>query len=284
LNGIQFDQSFVLASLDVVSLFTNVPITSASESIKKRWSDINKKTSIPHDEFLIAVNLVLNPTLFTFENVKYKQIFGTPMGSPLSPIIADIVMQDIETVALKCIPSPPLFYYRYVDDILLAIKKDLVDNVVEVFNSLHDRLKFTLEVSDNNSINFLDVSIIIDNNRITFDLYHKPTYSGRYLNFYSNHPPIHKKGVIYGLTDRIVSLSHPKYFQKNFEKMIQILLDNYPLDFIFSSINNRLKKLFNKFDKTEDDSNNNKNSFFTIPYMEEVSNGFTQITKDMNLK
>jgi hypothetical protein len=80
----------------------------------------------------------------------------------------------------------------------------------------------------------------------------------------------------------IVSLSHPKYFQKNFEKMIQILLDNnYLLDFIFSSINNRLKKLFNK---TKDDSNNNKNSFFTIPYMEEISNGFTQITKKHKFK
>jgi len=118
-------------------------------------------------------------------------------------------------------------------------------------------LKFILEVSNNNSINFLDVSIIIDNNKITFFFITNRLIRGDILIFIHT-ILLSTKKVIYGLTDRIVSLSHPKYFQKNFEKIIQVLLDNnYPLNFIFNNTNIRLKKLFNRFDKTKDESNDN---------------------------
>lgn len=35
------------------------------------------------------VKFIMNSTYFTFNSKYYKQSFGTPMGSPLSPIIAD---------------------------------------------------------------------------------------------------------------------------------------------------------------------------------------------------
>ena len=46
----------------------------------------------------------------------YKQTFDIPMGSPLSPIVSDIVMQDLEIKALQRLPILPSFYVRYVDD------------------------------------------------------------------------------------------------------------------------------------------------------------------------
>lgn len=70
----------------------------------------------PKDEFLKALNLVLDSTYFQFENCFYKQKFG-PMGSPLSPILADLVLQDIEILALKEIGIILPFYFRYMDDI-----------------------------------------------------------------------------------------------------------------------------------------------------------------------
>ena len=52
---------------------------------------------------------------------------GTPMGSSISPLFAEIVMDDLEVYCLhklkiyhKC---TPLFYYRYVDDTILYIHK-----------------------------------------------------------------------------------------------------------------------------------------------------------------
>jgi len=81
--------------LDVTSLITNVPIELAMESIEKRWSLISSRTLIPLKEIKDAVEFVLNSTFFIFNNICYTQIYDT-MGSLLSPIIADLVLQDLE--------------------------------------------------------------------------------------------------------------------------------------------------------------------------------------------
>jgi len=110
-----------LASLNVVSLFSNVPLHLALNSIEKRWDYISRKTSIPKQEFIIAVKFVLNSTFFAFNNKFYKQKFGTPTGSPLSSNIADIVMQALEEIVILKLQIHSLFYYRYVDNIILVL-------------------------------------------------------------------------------------------------------------------------------------------------------------------
>jgi hypothetical protein len=66
-----------------------------------------------------------------------------------------------------------------------------------------------------NRLNFLDVTIINNNNDVEFDWFHKPTFSGRYLNFYSQHPLSQKRDTAMGMIDRAFILSHPKYHKKN---------------------------------------------------------------------
>jgi len=157
-----------------------------------------------------------------FNNKTYKQIFGTPMNSLLSPIIADLVMQDIELAAIKKLSYITPIYFRYVDDILMAVPKTKIHNTVKVFNSMHDRMHFTLERSTNNKIHFLNLTIeATEDRKLIFNLYFKPTYSGRYLNFQSNHPTTYKKGIIYGLIDKVFKLSNSKYHQTN-ENVIKI--------------------------------------------------------------
>lgn len=176
------------------------------------------------------MNLVLNFTYFTFNNKTYKQIFGTLMGSPLSPILADIVMQENE--AIKRLSCDLQFYFRYVDDILLSAPKKYVEDILETFNSIHKRLKFSLELSNKNCINFLNVLISNESGILTFDLYFKPTFSERFLNFHSYHPLTHKKSVIISLVNRIMLLSHPKFHKKNFTYIINILLKKIATHFI----------------------------------------------------
>lgn len=91
------------------------------------------------------------------------------MGSPLSPILANIVMSDLKDRAISSFPFSFPFYVRYVDDIVLATPKQFIPLISEVFNSFHNRLRFTIEFSKNNSINFLDTTIIINNNFIEFN-------------------------------------------------------------------------------------------------------------------
>ena len=117
------------------------------------------------------------------------------MGSPLSPVIADLVMRGLETVSLMSLNLDILFYYRYVDDICTPVSPSKTDVLLEQFNSFHPRLQFTVE-RGGDIINFLDITVS-NNNRSIFDWYRKPMFSGRFLNFYSNHPLTQKKGTIF---------------------------------------------------------------------------------------
>jgi len=90
-----------LFSLDVVSLFTNVPLNLALNSISERWEYIKCVTKIKKDDFMTAIEFVLSSTYFTFKNKIYKQIYGISMGSPLSPTVVDLVMRDLEESVLN---------------------------------------------------------------------------------------------------------------------------------------------------------------------------------------
>jgi len=82
-------------------------------------------------EFISTVKFVLSSTFFTFNNVIYKQTFGTPMGFPLSPIIADLVMQNLEEHVLSSLKIKLPIYYRYVDDILLTAPEDDINDILK---------------------------------------------------------------------------------------------------------------------------------------------------------
>ena len=243
------------------------------DGIKKRWRLIENNTVLPEDEFILAVQFVMSSTYFTFNNVIYQQTYGTPMGSPLSPVIADIVVQDLESVALNSIGMDLKFYFRYVDDILLVSPKNQVDKILDTFNGINDRLQFTMEIEKDRNISFLDISIGVHNDTLILNWYHKPTYSGRYLSFLSGHPIHQKIGMMYSLFDRAILLSHPSFYQQNLKFIIDILLNNgYPIDLIFSKMRGRLKKLF--FESKDNGTpvlEKKERRIITLPYIKKVS-------------
>ena len=73
------------------------------------------------------LNLCLTSTYFQYNGKHYKQLHGTAMGSPVSVVVAEIVMQNIEERALAtCRQTIPL-WLRYVDDTFTAVHKDEID-------------------------------------------------------------------------------------------------------------------------------------------------------------
>jgi len=121
----------------------------------------------------------------------------------------------------------------------MAILSNSTDTIFRSFNNYYERLNFTIEqgIEENRSLSFLDLLLTLSDNTIHIDWYHKRTFSGRFLSFYFSHSLCHKIGMIYGLTDRAFLLSHPKFYQKNLELVINLLLkNNYPLKLIFEKI------------------------------------------------
>lgn len=119
---------------------------------------------------------------------------------------------------------------------------------------------------------------------IEFDWYFKPSFSGRFFNFLSQHPICRKRGIIYCLVDKVFKLSHPKFLQKNLDSIIKLLLNNdYLLEFIFSNIRNRIKYLIqtNKF-SVPVSSCSKQPSFFTVAYINNIVERFIPLAKNLD--
>lgn len=189
------------------------------------------------------------------------------MGSPISPFFADLVMEDLEIDCLHTLKHKhsvePVFYFRYVDDICMCIKKEHIELVVKVFNSYDKHLQFTFELEDNNRINFLDLTLIKDNNRIITDWFKKPTSSDRMINYFSDHPIQQKKNIVFNLVDRAISLSHSAFHSDNLKKVKSILkMNNYPIEFSEKYIKVRLNKI--KFANLNNVKNNKSDIYKRI--------------------
>ena len=133
------------------------------------------------------------------------------MGSPVSPIVCNLFMEELEQRAIETALHPPAWWYRYVDDTHSKHKREHVEELTKHLNSLDDDIKFTRETPEppSNELAFLDTltDIVSDTDRrIKLKVYRKPTHTDQYLNFTSNHPVQHKLGVIRTLYDRAVAV------------------------------------------------------------------------------
>ncbi|XP_041346766.1 uncharacterized protein LOC121366350 [Gigantopelta aegis] len=121
------------------------------------------------------VELCLRSTFFRFGDKLYEQTDGTAMGSPLSPTVANIFMEDFEMTAISTFHLQPKTVERYVDDTFVIWPTQLsLQDFLSHINSLHDRIEFTMEMEVNNSITFLDVLISKNNKQATTTVYENP--------------------------------------------------------------------------------------------------------------
>ena len=110
------------------------------------------------------------------------------MGSPLTPVLANILMGFYESKWLNEYNlNKPNFYLRYVDEILAAFDNEQDSlHFLDFISKRHPNIKFTIEKQINHSIAFLDVFISdINNQNLTLQKYHKSTFTGLFLNIYT---------------------------------------------------------------------------------------------------
>ena len=79
-----------MASLDVDSLFTNIPIEETINiCVDNLYNDNENLPNIPKHNFRNLLNIATKETFFMFNNKYYKQVDGVAMGSPLGPALAN---------------------------------------------------------------------------------------------------------------------------------------------------------------------------------------------------
>ncbi|MEL6606615.1 MAG: reverse transcriptase domain-containing protein, partial [Cyanobacteria bacterium J06614_10] len=128
---------------------------------------------------------------FVFNGSLYKQVEGMAMGSPLGPTFANIFMCHLEQEYLSQCPNAfkPSFYKRYVDDTFALFNDEHQANLfLDYVNTIHQNIKFTLDVENNGKISFLDILISRANGRFETGVFRKGTFTGLGLNFFSYCP------------------------------------------------------------------------------------------------
>ncbi|KFD50626.1 hypothetical protein M513_08433 [Trichuris suis] len=127
------------------------------------------------------------------------------MGSPLSPVLAELFMEHLEDKAFSEADKKilPRLFKRYVDDIFVIIESSREDNFLNFFNRLFpNTISFTIEKEVSGKLPFLDSLVIRMPERLKTNVYRKPTHSDRYIHFSSHHPRAVMKGVIRGMARR----------------------------------------------------------------------------------
>ncbi|XP_068707863.1 uncharacterized protein [Montipora foliosa] len=155
-----------ITSYDVSALFTSIPADEAITAIRQRLEKdetLAERTCPRIEEVVELVDICLTTTYFSFKGKFYKQIHGCAMGSPISPIVANLCMEVFEERALGCYNGVrPRLWLRYVDDTFVILEKNETSRFLHLLNSQDFNIKFTQEQCTNNLLPFLDCLVKIN--------------------------------------------------------------------------------------------------------------------------
>lgn len=247
----EINKDEIMISFDVISLFPSIPINLAITTIDKKWDIIAQYTKIPRELFIELLTFCIKETrYFKYDDKIYEQRKGMPMGSPASPVIADIIMEELLDITIDKMESKPKIMTKYVDDLFAIVKKNDVDSTLLILNSFNKQIQFTMEKEMDNKLPYLDSVIIRQGITLKMDWYQKETASGRLINFNSKHPRRTIINTANNFINRVLQISDKDYHNKNKHKIRNILRMN---DFPDKMINNLLKIAANKEGRKEYD-------------------------------
>ena len=149
-------------------------------------------------DIILLLEFCLKNTYFSSQGQFYELVEGAAMGSPVSPIVANLYMEYLEQKALSTAPHPPKFWGRYVDDTFVIHKEANKQGFLQHINSVDPAIRFTVEDNkEDGSIPFLDTIVKPEaDGSLSITVYRKPTHTDQYLQWDSHHHLSAKFSVI----------------------------------------------------------------------------------------
>ena len=199
-------------------MYTNIDTKHALQVLEWFLNELKLEGRL-NDDFntkmiVEAATLIMKWNLFEYGNSFFLQLLGTAMGTPVAVIWATIYFYWHEKhVLIPKYGKKITLQLRYVDDIFAIAKMGGDDGLTSAeWNAFKKDLNnFGLlkwKVNEPSSIvNFLDITLKIENGKITSKTYQKPTNLYQYISRNSAHPSWMISGIIYSMLKR--------YYQQN---------------------------------------------------------------------
>ena len=193
----------ILVTMDVKSLYTNIPNQEGIQAVKSVLEKSNKSSLTSVITSFLGLILTLNN--FQFNDKNYLQINSASMGTKCSPTYANVIMSEIRKLFIyPKIKHKSQLYLRYIDDIFLlwTATEGELKVFIEERNKVHPQIKFDINYSYK-QINFLDTTVTIENNSLVTSVFTKPTDRHSFLHQKSYHPRSTKNAIPFSQALRI---------------------------------------------------------------------------------
>jgi len=188
-------------------MYTNIPTEELNTNIEIVCLN-NIKDTLKHNIIKLS-STIIEQNYFQFLDKIYIQPEGLAMGAPTSSMFSEFYLQFLEKSTLYNIllDNDVKGYFRYVDDMLIVYNEDKadIDSLLDCFNHVSPKLKFTAEKETESKINFLDITIIREPSKLSINIYRKPKYTDAIIAADSCHPKEHKMSAIRYLYNRMNS-------------------------------------------------------------------------------
>ena len=161
LNKLTTQPGMLLCTLDITSLYTNIPHNEGIYSIKEILAIYRTPNNLPHNNYIIELlEVVLTNNHFEFNDKHYHQMSGTAMGTKLAPSYSNLFMTKIEEKYVYTYPLQPKLWKSFIDDIFLIWPRgmDSLLKFISHLNTVPSTIKFTKDISPT-EISFLDLII-----------------------------------------------------------------------------------------------------------------------------
>jgi len=99
LSSFRLDEDDILAFHDVVASFTSTPIKESLDVIRERLEqnpEWKYTTLLETEDIMELLESIFSTMYFSFRGQIFRQKFGTAMGSPVSPLVANMFMEHLE--------------------------------------------------------------------------------------------------------------------------------------------------------------------------------------------
>ena len=232
----------ILVTLDVSSLYTNIPNKEGIEACKSLLERERPGVLHPTNHSLIdLLMMMLAMNNFDFDEKHYLQVCATAMGTRVAPCYVNTFMGWFEDTFVYGYTPAPHLWKRYIDDIFVIWTNgnQTLATFVQHLNECMPSMKFEMEMS-REKVCFLDVTVILNpNDSISTDLYTKPTDIHNYLYYRSAHPKHCRAGLPFSQFLRIkrICSDNNTFVDRCRDMSRHFIRANYPANIIKEAFN-----------------------------------------------